>query len=506
MMKKTKILLAMSALLGMQVAAAADKLMEADIVVVGAGAAGMPAAVQAAEKGAKVIVLEKNGFVGGGANAAEGLFAVESKWQRGKSIGLTREEMWKYTMEYSHFKADPELTHRYYWGSAENLDWLASHGMKFDPIAMTPKDAPTWHVVGEYKGQVHGAAYIQLLFDAAKAAGATIMTSTPAKSLIVENGRVVGVKAQDRDGNTITIKSKATIIATGGFGNSPEKIKSWLGLDPTVFKASVQFNKTGDGIEMAWAAGAEKTPMTLMLHTGVEGKGITFPGAIYCMSWQPFNLWVNSQGRRFVDETEAFSFPNAGNAIAAQKGHTAWAIWTDKSVDYVQSAGIDNGIGVIVPVLDKLPKLKEEIKTALDANNATFVSAKTLSELAQKMGVPAKNLEDTVKTYNGYAKTGFDLQMQKSRKYLREIDGATYYAIKLFPFNYTSLGGIRVDPDLHVVDTKDAPIPGLYAAGVDVGGLYGDTYGVWTSGHAFGWSSYSGRHAALQALKDIGIH
>lgn len=409
-------------------------------------------------------------------------------------------------MEYSHFKADPELTHRYYWGSAENLDWLAAHGMQFEPIAMTPKDAPTWHVVGDYKGIVHGEAYIKLLFDKAKEAGATILTSTPTQSLIQENGRVVGIKAKNRKGDTITIKSKATIIATGGFGNSPEKIKEWLGLDPNVFKASVQFNKTGDGIPMAWAAGGAKTPMTLMLHTGVEGKGIQFPGAIYCMSWQPFNLWVNSQGKRFVDETEAFSFPNAGNAIASQTGSTAWAIWNDKSVDYVQREGIDNGIGVIVPVLDKLPKLRDEMKTALEANGATFVSAKSLSDLTKKMGVPAKNLEATVKTYNGYAKTGFDLQMQKSRKYLREIDGGTYYAIKLFPFHYTSLGGIRIDPEFHAVDKNDAPIPGLYAAGVDVGGLYGDTYGVWTSGHAFGWSSFSGRNVALQALKDFGIH
>lgn len=181
-------------------------------------------------------------------------------------------------MEYSHFKADPELTHRYYWGSAENLDWLAAHGMQFEPIAMTPKDAPTWHVVGDYKGIVHGEAYIKLLFDKAKEAGATILTSTPTQSLIQENGRVVGIKAKNRKGDTITIKSKATIIATGGFGNSPEKIKEWLGLDPNVFKASVQFNKTGDGIPMAWAAGGAKTPMTLMLHTGVEGKGIQFPG------------------------------------------------------------------------------------------------------------------------------------------------------------------------------------------------------------------------------------
>ena len=158
---------------------------------------------------------------------------------------------------------------------------------------------------------------------------------------------------------------------------------------------------------------------------------------------------------------------------------------------------------MIVPVLDKLPKLRDEMKAALAAENATFVSAKSLSELAEKIGVPVDNLKATVKEYNGFAKTGFDLAMQKSRKYLRTIEGDTYYAIKLFPFHYTSLGGLRIDPDFHVLDKNEQPIPGLYAAGVDVGNLYGDTYGVWTSGHAFGWSAYSGRHAALSAVEDL---
>lgn len=502
MMKKTQAALAAAALFAASGAFAAES-MTADIVVIGAGAAGMPAAVQAAEKGAKVIVLEKNAFAGGGANAAEGLFAVESRWQRAKSIGITREDAFKYLMEHTHFRADPELTRSYINHSAENLDWLAGHGMTFDPIQMTPQDAPTWHVVGEYKGQVHGAAYIKCLHDAAIKAGATVLTSTPATELIKEDGKVVGVKARAKDGSEITIRSRATIIATGGFGNSKEKVRDWLGLDAEKFQASVPLNKTGDGIEMAWKAGADKTDMILMLHTGVTGKGINFPGALYCMAWQPFNLWVNSDGERFTDETQAFSFPNSGNAIASQRGNHGWAIWDEGLVDYVQTAGIDNGIGVIVPVLDKLPKLREEMKTALDAGNKTFVSAGSLEELAGKIGVPADRLQKTVEEYNGFAATGFDLKLGKSRKYLRPIEGKTYYAIELFPFHYTSLGGIRIDHEFHVVDPAGKPIPGLYAAGVDVGGLYGDTYPVWTSGNAFGWSAYSGRYSALQALADM---
>lgn len=481
---------------------AAEISKNADVVVVGGGAAGLPAAVQAAEKGAKVILVEKNPYLGGGANAAEGLFGVESKWQRGKSIGLTREECFNYLMEHSHYKADPALTKKFVWGSAENLDWLASHGMKFEPIQMTPYDAPTWHVVGEYKGQEHGAAYIKLLADVAKEKGVEILVGTPAKELLKDGNKVVGVKAKDSKGNDVIIHSKATIISTGGFGNSPEKVQKWLGWNPDVFKASVPLNKTGDGIEMAWRAGSEKTPMTLMLHTGVEGKGISFPGAIYCMSWQPFNLWVNNEGERFTNEANAFSFPNAGNAIASQHGSTAWAIWDNNSIDYVQKEGIDNGIGVIVPVLDKLPKLKEEIKTALAAGNSTFVSANSLEELAHKMGVPAANLEKTVAQYNKLAEDGRDTFLGKSHQHLRPISGTTYYAIKLFPFSYTSLGGIKIDKGFRVLDKNNHPIDGLYAAGVDAGGLYGDTYPVWTSGHAFGWSSYSGRHAALQALQD----
>lgn len=316
---------------------AAEISKNADVVVVGGGAAGLPAAVQAAEKGAKVILVEKNPYLGGGANAAEGLFGVESKWQRGKSIGLTREECFNYLMEHSHYKADPALTKKFVWGSAENLDWLASHGMKFEPIQMTPYDAPTWHVVGEYKGQEHGAAYIKLLADVAKEKGVEILVGTPAKELLKDGNKVVGVKAKDSKGNDVIIHSKATIISTGGFGNSPEKVQKWLGWNPDVFKASVPLNKTGDGIEMAWRAGSEKTPMTLMLHTGVEGKGISFPGAIYCMSWQPFNLWVNNEGERFTNEANAFSFrtpatqsPRSTEAPHGQFGITTPSITSKK--------------------------------------------------------------------------------------------------------------------------------------------------------------------------------
>ena len=217
-------------------AGAAEKQMTADIVVVGGGAAGMAAVTQAVDAGKKAILLEKNAFLGGGASMAEGLGAVQTRWQRDKNYSLAVETAYNRMMSYTHYKTNGPLLRRFLEGSAENLDWLSKHNLTFHLTQMSPTECITWHVVGKYKNSEHGAAYIEALSDWAKEKGATILTSTPAKSLLTENGRVVGVKAADNQGNTYTIRAKAVIISTGGFNNSPERVRDWGHYDPAVYQ------------------------------------------------------------------------------------------------------------------------------------------------------------------------------------------------------------------------------------------------------------------------------
>ena len=474
-----------------------------DIAVIGGGSVGMAAAVTGGEAGMKVIVLEKNPYLGGSSNFAEGLFAVESDYQRGKSYGLTKDQAFEHIMEYSHFKNDAALEREFVDESADNLRWLNKYGVNFDVVQISPKEPETWHLIKENKQWVHGAALITSLQTAAQKDGVQFMMRTPAKSLIYTNGKVSGVRAKDHKGNDIVINAKAVIIGTGGFGNSPEKIDKWTNFDGKDFRPTLPLNKTGDGIQMARDIGAAHEGETLMLHPGTQGKGIVPLGNIYSMTWQPANMWVNAHGNRFVDETVAFSFAHAGNAIGRQKGHYAWAIFDDAELKHAKQDGIDNGVGVLVPVLTKMSNIDTEIKNALAVNSESFKEANSIEQLAKEINVPVKNLEAAYNGYNNAAKTHYDEAFNKDRMWLRALNHGKLYAVKLMPYHFTSVGGLRINPEMEVVNTDDAPIKGLYAGGNDVAGLYSDTYTLWASGHAFGFATYSGRKAAQEAIEFI---
>ena len=483
---------------------AAEHALTADVVVVGGGAAGMAASVRAAERGAKVILLEKNQMLGGGASYAEGLFGAATRWQRAKNYGFPVTGAAKYLQRFHHYLSDAKMNRTYLEGSALVLDWLAQHDIRFEAIQVSPAETLTWHVIGKYKNLEHGAAYIEALKDHADKLGVKTMLATPAKDLVMKDGKVTGVVAADAKGDTYRIASKAVILATGGFGDSPELRARYLGVKPENVKPSVPLLKTGDGITMGLKVGADETSKTAVMHPGTEGKGIDFLGNIYVMTWQPANLWVNSRGERFAPETLSFEFALAGNAIRSQHGNYGWTIFDEKSIEYAEKEGADVGIGVIIPTLTKLTNLKKELDAAIAAGSESVKSAGSAAELARQIGVPAEALEKTIERYNGFAKTGSDTDFFKEELWLRPIEGKRLYAVKIRPYFFTTCGGLRADTDMSVLDKADKPIPGLYVAGVDAGGLYGDTYTTWTSGHAFGFAAWSGYTAANSATEGLG--
>ncbi len=484
-------------------ASAGQKTLSADIVVVGAGSAGLTAAVQAAEKGAKVVLLEKNPFVGGASNFAEGLFGVESEWNRLRSDTLTREEAFKGLLERHQHEINAPLTRDYVYGSAENLEWLSKHDIKFDVVRMTPWEEATWHVIGDYKGKNHGAALVNALKDHADKLGVNTLTSCPAKSLITNSkGAVTGVIAEDDD-DTYTIQAKAVILASGSFGDSPEKVAQWAHRDPEGWKPSCPINKTGDGIQMALDKGAALGQVGFVGHLGAEG--VKFLSNLYATSWQPAALWVDSDGNRFVNEDVALSFSQAANVVYRQHNHHAWSIFDDSQVKYMTEKGVDSGIGVLIPVGAKMTNLEKEIKEAAADKSVTgFKSASSVAELAQKIGVPQKALEAAVKSYNHGCAEGHDGEFFKDVKYMRPLNTQKLYAVQLRSNFFAAYGGLNVNRQFQVLDTQNRPIPGLYAAGLEVSGMVGHTYSTWSSGHAFGFAAYSGRHAALNAAKAIG--
>jgi len=480
---------------------AAEKTITTDIVVVGGGSTGLSAALTAAEGGAKVVLLEKNPYLGGSSNFAEGLFAVESEYQRATSHGLTKDEAFEHIIEFNHYKVNAPLIRDFVNNSADNIAWLNERGVDFELIQISPTEPRVWHIIKEKKPFVHGGALISSLQQKAKKLGVQILLRTPAKKLIYSDNKVTGVEAVDHKGNKITLSAKAVVIATGGFGNSKEKIAKWTDYNPETFLPALPLNKTGDGIQMAKDVGADTEGETLMPFLGARGKGIIPLQGINTMTWQPTNLWVNSSGKRFANEAVAFSFAQAANAVGREHGDMGWAIFDDAAVDYAAQAGVDNGVGVIVPVTTKLTGLRTEINNALAVNSDGFKTGKSIEALAKQIGVPVDVLKKTYSNYNTYAENGYDPEFVKEHRWLKPLNQGSLYAVKMMPYHFTSIGGLSVNTKMQVLGSDNKPISGLYAGGCDIGGLYGDTYTLWASGHAYGFAVYSGRVAGASALK-----
>ena len=249
---------------------------------------------------------------------------------------------------------------------------------------------------------------------------------------------------------------------------------------------------------MALAAGADSEGWGLMLHPGTHGKGIKPLGPLYAVSWQPL-LWVNKYGDRFADESIVSSFALAGNAIERQRDSFAWAVWDEDTTRYMMEKGIDNGLGVLVPIGTKLTGLKDEIKRAVAEGASTVAVGDTIEALAKHMDIEPAKLRATVDRYNMFKEKNCDAQFSKSAEDIQPVKTPKFYAVKLFPYFFVSLGGAKTSLNMEVLNKQDRPIPGLYAAGGDVGGQYGDTYTLWTSGFSFQFAACSGRIAGEHA-------
>lgn len=477
---------------------AKDREMNIDVVVVGAGSAGLSAAVSAAYKGAKVILLEKMPFAGGSSNFAEGLFAVNTNQQRLKAIGLTKEQTVEKNFEYHHYRNNAVLAAQTITNSTGTIEWLEQQGVRFEVVTMSPTEAPTWHLIQDRGNAHHGAALVQALQAKATELGVKIMFETPAKELIFDGSKVVGVKAVNSKGDNYKINAKSVVMASGGFPNSKEMVKKWTRFDADKVFPTVPINKTGDGINMALSAGADHEGWGLMLHPGTHGPGIKPLGPLYAVTWQP-TLWTNKYGERVVDENAVWSFTFGGNAIERQRDSFVWSIFDDATVRYLEEKGIDNGLGVLVPIGTKLKDLRAEIATASAQSNPSIVVADSVEELAQKMGADPGKLKATVDQYNHAKEIGHDAVTYRKADTIIPVKTGKLYALKTFPYYFVSLGGVKTSLNFEVIDKNDRPISGLYAAGADIGGLYGDTYSTWHSGMLFQFSCQSGKAAGEMA-------
>lgn len=475
---------------------------EKDIVVIAAGPSGLSAAVQAAQDGASVMVVEKSSVPGGAANMGMGPLGIGTKYQKESMYYLSVEKAFNMFMEYTHYNVDARLVKRYFNLSAQTIEWLEDMGVEFaGAFRYFPKSEATWHIVKTDQGIGPRAASFmnKALLEKLKEMDVEILLDTPAKEIVMKDGKVAGVLATDKDGNEVEIQCKAAIICTGGAGCNPEMIYEETGYSfgKNMFNFAIP-GITGDGLRMAWAAGADKMPVRVEQASQILNIA-ELPLSVANVFMQP-NLLVNKFGKRFMNEDESQNTTFLSNAISHQLDMRGFMIIDSSIAKYYMKKGLD-----IISLVHNEPDVADfldGIKKTQENSIEGIVVADTIEELADKLGIDAEALEETIDNYNDYCDS-VDEEFFKDRRLLRPITKAPYYAATFAPGGYGTVGGIRINENCEVCNRGFQPIPGLYAAGADACNIYDDSYMFLLPGNSMGFAVNSGRIAGMEAAEFV---
>jgi fumarate reductase flavoprotein subunit len=473
-----------------------ETVMEADVVVIGSGASGLAAALTAAEGGARVIVFEKRRTPGGTSNFFEGMFAVESDMQREQYIEYSRDQAFKTIMEYSHWRANPRLVRAIVDESAGTIAWLRQQGVEFTGVTINMPHSPrTYHVV---KGT--GSAVVKTLVTRAKGRDVDFRLGIPAKRIIKEGGRITAVLAE-ADSGDMKAAAKAVVVASGGFANNKEWIRKYTGFDLGNNLIPVgNVDKFGDGIRMAWEVGAAEEGISVVELYRAGPMTTEIGGQVEWPTVQP-DLWVNPRGERFCDESIAFYDTSVGNVNAKYKEGYTYSLFDDSILQRLMERGIDKSVNVRTLSGSKPLNFQKELAILFEKGNTDVFVADSVEELAGKMGVDPAVLKSTVEEYNRFCKQRHDDVFAKDPKYLWPLKRPKFYAVRAHTVTLGTMGGIKINHNAEVLDKNENVIPGLYAAGFDAGGMYGDSYHVSVaSGSSVGFAFNSGRIAGKSAL------
>lgn len=476
---------------------------EVDVIVAGSGVTGLAAAVTLCEGGASVALFEKQRSLGGSSNFFHGTFAVESRLQRERYIDYSRDDAFKNIMEYSHWRADARLVRTIVNESAATIAWLEEQGVEFTGQMGNMPGAPcTYHVI---KGD--GQAVVKALATRAKDKGARILPGTPVVALSKEAGRITGATVDD-DGREEKVAAKAVIIATGGYVNNKEWIKRYTGHDLGVDLIAVgNTGKMGDGVRMAWEAGAAEEGIEALQLVRVAPVGPEFAmgNDLEVVAMQP-DLYVDARGCRFCDESVAFYDTHSGNANARFRGDGfTFSLFDDSILERVLEVGVDRGLSIHIPPGYKPENVRKELAAAIDRADTEVFAADSVEDLARAISIDPVALRATVDEYNDCCAKAHDTLFVKPARLLRPLIGPRYYAVKARTVCLGTMGGIRINENMEALNGKGAVVPGLYAGGYDAGGMFGDSYPIRdSSGLSSAFALNSGRIAGRNALRYIG--
>ncbi len=479
-----------------------DESITADVAIVGSGNSGMCAAIEAANLGLDVVVLEKSSELGGSSFATEVIFGLGSKMQADAGAELPyRYQVVDQELDYTNHHSDPLLWGDYVDRSGEDIDWLQEQGVTFDSVDdyRGVSAFPTAHW---WEGKI-GTSFMASMLAKIDEMGIATRPSTAAVDLKVEDGAVAGVYAETDDGKILEVNAKAVLLACGGIGNDLDLLQEKTGVDTSHAKTEFPLPNVGDGHRMAWAVGAKETDISILPCLGVDGFVIR--DAISMASCIQPGLYINGDGERFMAEDLHMKklYALVVNAQRSQMSGT----YTFFDDDFIEL--LENGRGSYVGNLevepgDKLPSLREQLETGAGATGYRVVfKGETLEELAADMGADPAKLAATVERYNELCGKGVDEDFGKDAAYLNAVGSGPYYAVHTDLSVLTTFGGVGINRRMQVLDAENNVIPGLYSSGVTSCSLYQDTYNYQISGGMNGYCTYSGRTAAQQIASDI---
>ena len=464
---------------------------DADVVVIGAGGAGMTAAMTAADAGQKVVILESQAMVGGnsaratgGMNAAKTVYQDENEFDQAAGVektlataaekyadnetitalAKTVSEQWAAyqanptgyfdsvelmeldTMVGGKGINDPELVKTLCEGTADAIDWLDENGITLHNVSsFGGASVKRIHrpVNAEGKTVSVGSYMIPLLEENCEKAGVQMMLNTTATEILTDdNGAAVGIKATGASGETITINAKAVVLTTGGFGANLDMVVEYK---PELkgFMTTNAPGILGQGIKMAQAIGADTVDMDqIQIHPTVEAntaalitEGLRGDGAVL----------INAEGKRFIDEVGTRDVVSA--AEIAQTGSYSWLVVDQAMVD---------ASSVIQGYIKK----------------GYTVTGETYEELGKAMGVDEAAFAETMNTWNGYVEAKNDPDFGRT-SFAKALDTAPYYAIKVTAGVHHTMGGLKINTNTEVLKADGSVIPGLFAAGEVTGGVHG---------------------------------
>lgn len=467
-----------------------EKKLVSDVAIIGSGG-GLAAAVAAAEKGAKVVVLEKRKVLGGNTALARALMAAESPIQRRLRIDAAKEDIFKASMSFSHWKTNPEIIRAFINKSGDTIGWLEKLGVKFQdvPNAYFNQVPRIYHLPEGY-----GAALTRVLGDRAKQMGVTFMKETPARKILVRKGKgVSGVVA--RTGNKdLTITAKSVVIATGGYSGNKEWLKKYCpGYTENAHVHGVPL--MGDGIAMAREAGAASEGLGNLLSMGPFYTGSLQVGIV---SVEANTIWVNRRGERFADESTHIPSESA-NALDRQPDKISYTLFDETIKRSFIDDGLIRGHHRLYPPGTKMAEIDKHLKK--DAQEGLVKVGDTWEAIARWIGADPEKLKHNIEVYNYSCDRGFDGLFYKDRRYLQPLRNPPYYALICHQAFHGTTGGIRINERMEVLDGENDRIPGLFASGNDTGGWSADTYNYVLTGTAFAYAVNSGRIAGENAAE-----